>query len=134
MPQFNTSDLFWLTLSVAMTGVLWLPYVLNRILAGGLWFALRNPDPDAQENANWAVRAKAAHANAVENLVIFAPLVLAVVLTGQSSAWTILACQVYFFARLAHYVVYVAGVPVARTLAFATGFGAQAFLAFQLLT
>jgi uncharacterized MAPEG superfamily protein len=41
----------------------------------------------------------------------------------------VIACAVYFWARLAHAVVYTMGVPVLRTLAFAVGFAAQAALA-----
>ena len=40
-----------------------------------------------------------------------------------------IACAVYFWARLAHVIVYTMGVPVLRTLAFAVGFAAQAALA-----
>ena len=40
-----------------------------------------------------------------------------------------LACAVYFWARLAHLVVYTMGLPVFRTLAFTVGFVAQAVLA-----
>ena len=63
----------------------------------------------------------AAHKNAVENLVVFAPAVLVAHLVGVSSGVTTTAAILYFFARLAHYVVYTAGIPVARTLAFAVG-------------
>ena len=40
---------------------------------------------------------------------------------------------VYFFARLADYLVYLAGIPVARTLAFAVGWLAQVILALTIL-
>jgi uncharacterized MAPEG superfamily protein len=36
---------------------------------------------------------------------------------------------VYFWARVAHLIVYTLGLPVFRTLAFAVGFAAQAVLA-----
>jgi len=38
-----------------------------------------------------------------------------------------------FAARVVHYGVYVAGSPVARTLAFLTGFGCQAWVAVRIL-
>ena len=41
---------------------------------------------------------------------------------------TVGACIVYFWARLAHYVVYTMGIPVARTLTFTVGWLAQAAL------
>ena len=40
-----------------------------------------------------------------------------------------LACAVYFWARVAHIIVYTLGLPVFRTLAFTVGFLAQAVLA-----
>ncbi len=56
--------------------------------------------------------------NAVENLVVFAPLVLILNAIDYSSSWTALACAVYFWARVAHLIVYTMGLPVFRTLAF----------------
>ena len=47
---------------------------------------------------------------------------------GHSTEGTVIACAVYFWARLAHVIVYTMGVPVLRTLAFAVGFAAQAAL------
>ena len=70
-----------------------------------------------------------AHDNAVENLVIFAPLVLILNAIDYSTQWTALACAVYFWSRVAHLIVYTMGVPVLRTLAFSVGFVAQAVLA-----
>ena len=70
-----------------------------------------------------------AHDNAVENLIIFAPLVLILNAIDYSTKWTVLACAVYFWARVAHIVVYALGLPVFRTLAFTVGFLAQAVLA-----
>ena len=85
----------------------------------------RNDKPHAE----WATRMMFAHDNAVENLVIFAPLVLILNAIDYSSKWTVLACAVYFWARLAHLIVYAMGIPVFRTLAFTVGFLAQAVLA-----
>ena len=42
-------------------------------------------------------------------------------------------CVVFFFARLAHAVIYAAGVPVLRTVAFATGFFCQGVLLMRIL-
>jgi uncharacterized MAPEG superfamily protein len=42
------------------------------------------------------------------------------------------ACAAYFVVRVAHYVLYAAGVPVLRTLMFVAGFGAQLALAIAL--
>ncbi len=74
-----------------------------------------------------------AHANAVENLVVFAPLVLALQVVGTSTSATATASMVYFFARLAHVLLYTFAVPLLRTVAFVIGFGCQLTLALTLL-
>ena len=61
--------------------------------------------------------------------MVFAALVLILDTQGHSTMSTAIACAVYFWARLAHVIVYVLGVPVLRTLAFAVGFLAQVALA-----
>jgi uncharacterized MAPEG superfamily protein len=87
-----------------------------------------NPSRTAKPHAEWATRLMFAHDNAVENLIIFAPLVLILAEIDYSSRWTVYACAVYFWARVAHLIVYTLGLPVFRTLAFLVGFFAQAVL------
>lgn len=128
-----SKELFWLTLTAAMTGLFWLPYILDRIMVRGLMGAMANPSPSAPPPSRWAERQMRAHTNAVENLVVFAPLVLTANALGISTGATATACAVYFWARLAHYLVFTFGIPVARTLAFAAGFAAQAVLALAIL-
>jgi uncharacterized MAPEG superfamily protein len=123
-----SKELFWLVLTVAMTGLFWLPYILDRILVRGLMGAMANPSPGDKPQSAWARRMMAAHTNAVENLVIFAPLVLAAQDLSIATPTTAFACALYFWSRLAHIVVYTLGIPVLRTLAFAGGFVAQALL------
>lgn len=118
------TDLHWLAATLTMTAIFWLPYVLNLITKRGLASALANPSDDGPKLSEWAIRAKAAHYNAVENLVLFAPLILIAHALGMSGAMTLLMAKLYFFARLAHYIIYTAGIPVARTLVFATGWAA----------
>ena len=124
-----TRELFWLTLTVILTAVLWVPYVLNRLQVRGLTGAMANPSRKDKPQAEWANRMMFAHDNAIENLIIFAPLVLILNAIDYSSKWTVLACAVYFWSRLAHLIVYTIGVPILRTLAFTVGFIAQAMLA-----
>jgi len=128
-----TQELFWLTLTIIMTALFWMPYVVNRILELGLGKTMGNPEYGTKTKAAWAERMSHAHSNAVENLVIFAPLVLIATITGITSPITVAACQLYFFARLAHYVIYTLGIPFLRTVAFAAGFVAQMTLAIALL-
>jgi len=127
-PGLLTPELFWLTLTVILTGLLWVPYILNRITVRGTAGTMANPTPGAKPHAPWATRLMFAHDNAVENLVIFAPLVLILAEIDYSTKWTVWACAVYFWARAAHLVVYTLGLPVFRTLAFCVGFAAQVVL------
>ena len=69
----------------------------------------------------------------MENFPIFAALVLGVVALNLSSSLTITLSMLYFFARLAHFVVYTLGIPVARTLTFALGWVVQVVLALVIL-
>ena len=123
-----TKELMWLTLTVILTGLLWVPYILDRIKVRGLKATLGNPTRTDKPQSPWAQRLYFAHTNAVDNLVIFAPLVLILDAQGYSTPGTVTACAVYFWARLAHAIVYTMGVPVLRTLAFTGGFLAQAAL------
>ena len=124
-----TRELFWLTLTVIFTGLMWVPYIINRCQVRGLSGTMANPVRNDKPHAPWATRLMFAHDNAVENLVIFAPLVLILNAMDYSSKWTVYACVVYFWARVAHLIVYAMGLPVFRTLAFVVGFLAQAVLA-----
>jgi uncharacterized MAPEG superfamily protein len=124
-----TRELFWLTLTVILTGILWVPYILNRVQVRGLGGAMANPSRNDKPQSEWANRTMFAHDNAVENLIIFAPLVLILAQIDYSTNWTVYACAVYFWSRVAHVIVYAMGVPVFRTLAFTVGFLAQAVLA-----
>ena len=128
-----TRELFWLTLTVILTGLLWVPYVVNRIMVRGVSGAMANPSRTDKPQAEWANRLMFAHDNAVENLIVFAPLVLILNAADVSTPTTVLACAVYFWSRVVHLIVYTAGLPILRTLAFVVGFAAQAVLAVAIL-
>lgn len=128
-----SAELYWLTVTAAMTSLFWLPYIFNRMYERGILKALWDPQGDTRADAAWADRMMRAHKNAIENLCVFAPLVLAVTLTGAGTALTAGAAMIYFFARLGHFVVFALGLPVIRVLCFVTGFGCQAVLVMRLL-
>ena len=64
----------------------------------------------------WAGRAQRAHRNLLENLPLFAILVLVAAATDGFSAATALGAQLFFWARVAYAAVYLAGIPYLRTL------------------
>lgn len=121
-------ELFWLTWTVVLTGLLWIPYILDRCKVRGLWATLDNPKPNDTPQSPWAMRLYFAHTNTVENLVVFAPLVLILDSLNISTQVTVIACDVFFWARLAYVIVYALGVPVLRTAAFTVGFICQVVL------
>lgn len=133
MPVQTSPELFWLTLVALLTALLWVPYILQLIMQMGVMGALMDAQGEHPHKAQWALRAKRAHYNAVENLVVFAPLALAVHALGAGTAATALAAAVYFWARLAHYGFHLFALPVVRTLAFLAGWACQLVLAFTLL-
>jgi hypothetical protein len=45
-----SAELFWLVLTVAMTGLIWVPYILDRIMVRGLM-------------GRWPIRARATRPN-----------------------------------------------------------------------
>src|ERR1700685_1485951 len=107
-------DLFWLVMTTAMTGLIWVPYILDRMMVRGMMGTMANPSPTDKPQSPWAQRLKAAHINAVENLIIFAPLVLAAqdLNVNLATPMTTFACQLYFWSRLAHAVSCTLGVRV----------------------
>lgn len=122
-------SLTWVT---ALTAVLWMPYIINQIAVRGLIAAVGYPE-NPKPLSGWAAKMKSGHANAIENLVIFATLVLIANAAGISNATTVLACELYFWARLVHVLAYTFAIPWVRTLAFLAGFGCQVALLLQLL-
>lgn len=124
-----TRELFWLACTATMTALFWLTYILNSMVVRGVLGAMANPSPDAKPLAPWAQRAKAAHYNAIENLAVFATLVMVAYAAGITRPAVGIASMIYFWARLVHFIVYMAGIPVARTLAFVAGFVAQIIVA-----
>jgi uncharacterized MAPEG superfamily protein len=127
-----TSELMSLTWVVALTAVMWIPYILNTIMVQGLVDAVGYPD-NPKPLAPWAARMKKAHYNAVENLVVFAALVLMLNAAGVSNATTVLACNIFFWARLVHLLVYTFGIPWLRTLSFAVSWLCVVALIVQLI-
>lgn len=127
-----TSELMSLTWVVALSAVMWMPYVLNTIAVRGLMSAVGYPE-NPPPLAAWAQRMKAAHYNAVENLVVFAALVLIANAAGISNDMTVLACELYFWARLVHVLAYTFAIPWVRTLAFTAGWVCQILLLLQLI-
>jgi uncharacterized MAPEG superfamily protein len=128
-----TSELFWLALTAIFTGLFFAPYILDRVAVRGLMPSMGNPSPEDKPQSAWAQRMMKAHANAIENLVVMAVLVIVANEATISSGATVFAVQLYFWARMAHFVIYAAGIPVLRTLAFVAAFAGQVIMALAVL-
>jgi len=109
-------ELHLLVWSVALAFILVLIAVSGATLQVGLPKLAGNREGLA-DCTGWAGRAQRAHRNLLENLILFAVLVLVAQATGRLNAMTALGAQIFFWARVAHPVIYIAGVPYLRTLA-----------------
>lgn len=132
MQGIISAEIYWLTATILMTALFWVPVIVNRIIEIGAWATLK--PPALKPKALWAERLMRAHANAIENLVIFAPLVLIVHVAGINTSITATVCLIYFIARLIHVLAYVAAIPIIRTLAFVAGFICQMALITTILS
>lgn len=127
-----TTELSSLVIISTFTALLWAPYVTDRMLVAGIDATVGYPAEPAPLSP-WAKRLRAAHANAVENLVVFAALVLAAQALNVHTPLTALAATLFLWSRVAHAVTYTLGIKWLRTVAFVGGFAAQMMLAGQLL-
>ncbi|TDJ06686.1 MAG: MAPEG family protein [Deltaproteobacteria bacterium] len=127
-----TVELKYLTWISLATALMWLPYITNAIIKFGLVKSMGYGERDASMSL-WALRMKKAHLNAIENLVIFAILILVLNGLGISTEKTQCAAAIYFWARIAHFFLYAFGVPWLRTISFFVGWVATISLACQIL-
>ena len=129
-----TTELTMLTLSAVLC--LLLPnlaiFALSGV-AGGMNWGLGNRDTPLTGLPAWAERGRRAHANLVENLVVFAALVLTAHVAGRTNGWTALGAQLFFWGRVAHAGTYIAGLVPWRTLAFGIAIAGEWMIALQFL-
>src|SRR6266481_1213311 len=81
----------------------------------------------------WAGRACRAHLNMLENLILFAALVLVAVITNKANSTTLLGAQIFFWARIGYAAIYLAGIPWARTGAWAVSVVGLILIFWQLI-
>lgn len=107
-------ELKLLACSVALAFIQMVVALFGAMLQVGLP-ALAGNRENPPEITGWAGRAMRAHRNMLENLLLFAALVLVGHAAGKLNATTALGAQLFIWARLAYAVVYVAGIPWLRT-------------------
>lgn len=113
-----TPDMKFLVWAVALTLVQMLISVIGATLKVGLPPLVGNREGLTLPEG-WAGRARRAHFNMLESLVLFAILVLVAAATGHANSMTALGAQIFFWSRLAYAVIYLAGIPWLRTVAWA---------------
>ena len=135
-----TDALYWLTLTAALQLLLFIPYALERVgrigLSGSLGYSKQGTagfEQSSEAPAAWASRAFGAQRNALENLPIIATLVLIAHVAEADPAFVGQAAMIYFFSRIAHYVVYTIGVPVLRSIVFFGCYAPMVAIALALL-
>ncbi|MGD2131989.1 MAG: MAPEG family protein [Maricaulaceae bacterium] len=128
-----TTDLFYLTLSAILAALLWMPYIVSTIALKGLLSPADYKAPLAREHPAWWTRLKRCHENMLESFAPFAALVLVAHLTETANQTTAVAAMVYFWGRVAHFILYALGVPFGRTAAFAVSWAATIVIAVQIL-
>jgi uncharacterized MAPEG superfamily protein len=117
-----TDDLTYLAWTALLTAVLWIPYIAGQVMTNGFLTPTNYRDPTPREVPLWGQRANRAHMNAVEAFAPFATLVIVAHLAGVANEATAMWAAVYFWARLAHVIVYLFAVPFLRTIIFTVGF------------
>ena len=125
-----------LTITSLFSASMWVVYVLNRFAVVGMFHSMGTPSDDWPALSPWAQRAKAAHANAIENLVVFVPLaLLAHVSLKDPSAMSAaaMAGMLFLGARVVHFACYTLSIPYLRTVSFLGGYGATVWLAMLLV-
>ena len=99
------------------TVLLTVPGAVGLVMSGGFAAGVGNRQT-LPELPEWAARANRAHRNMVENLPVFAAVLLAAQFAGVSNDQPGWGANLFFWARIAHGLVYIAGIPYVRTVAF----------------
>ena len=107
-------ELMYLSWSVLLSIAHMLATVVALFAHSGLMVTVGNR-ANLPELPGWGGRAARANANMSQNLVLFAAVVLAVVVTGTTNSTTLQGAQIFFYARVAYAVFYLVGVPWLRT-------------------
>src|SRR5690349_7836507 len=108
------AELTLLVWAVILTLVQMLVAVTGAFLQVGLP-ALAGNREGLPPFTGWAGRAQRAHHNMLENLVLFAALVLVAVAAQKTNSTTLAGAELFVWARLVYALVYLIGVPWLRT-------------------
>jgi uncharacterized MAPEG superfamily protein len=126
-----TPDLKYLLFSTILTFVQVLIAAALANQAVGLTTLAGNRE-GLGEMSGLAGRARRAHLNMIENMVVFVALVLIAAVGGKANAMTAMGATIFFWARVAYTIIYLAGLPWLRTAAWAVSVVGMVIIALQL--
>ncbi len=115
-----TTEVLMLAATGGLLFVLTLIQGTRNVLVLGLPTAAGNQH-DIAPWTGWNDRLNRAIRNLIEAIAIFAPIVIAVQISGLNNEITAMGAQIFVIARIAHAVVYTLGVPWVRTAAWFVG-------------
>jgi uncharacterized MAPEG superfamily protein len=107
---------------VAATGA-----TLQRIVAD------KSDNRDVLPDSGWPGRARRAHLDMVENMILFAPLIFIADIAGRDDRMTEIGTQLFFWSRLAFAIACIAGVPRLPTAIWSASAAAMVLIFLQLL-
>ena len=129
-----TTDLKYLVFTAMLTAALWIPYIVCQVRTNGRLQPANYADPTLPRPVPpWGLRAHRAYQNAIEVFAPFAALVLAAHLTGKADAMTAFWSASFFWTRLGHAIVYLAGIPYIRTILFTLAFVAEVGIFWEII-
>jgi uncharacterized MAPEG superfamily protein len=126
-----TIELSMLVYSVALLVIVIAIQAIAGIMAQGL-IAMVGPRDNLGEPSQFQARSKRVAENHKEGLLIFAPLVLVAAAADISTGMTVLGAQLFFYSRVAHAIVYLAGWPWIRPVVWAIGMAGCLLILFAL--
>jgi uncharacterized MAPEG superfamily protein len=120
-----TTDLKYLVYLSVLTAALWIPYIACQVMTNGPLLPKNYHDPAPRPVPVWGQRAHRVYLNGIEVFAPFAALVIVAQLAGKANAMTAFWSASFFYLRLAHAVVYWAGLAYLRTILFTLAFVAE---------
>jgi uncharacterized MAPEG superfamily protein len=110
-----STELLYLFLTSILLACLWIPYIAGLVM----WKGTLQPEEyvtlrDTAGAPNWVRRANRAHVNLVEQFGAFAGLVVVAHLVGVTSPLTTAAASAFFWLRVVHAIVMIAGIAFVR--------------------
>ena len=127
-----TTEMTMLTYAVALLIILVVIQAAAGVQAQGAMTMANNRD-NLPEPKTFQARTKRIVDNHREGLTMFAPLVLVAAFMNLSNSWTVLGAQLFFYGRVAHAIIYLAGWPLIRPLAWTVSMAGTVLVLLALL-